>query len=279
MEIIESIEALRERLSGESSRALVPTMGNLHAGHLALVRKAGNLASCTVASIFVNRLQFGEGEDFDRYPRTFEEDCRKLVEAGTDILFAPTERELYPEPQQFTVDLPPVAKELCGAHRPGHFSGMATVVLKLFNIVNPHHAVFGKKDYQQLHLVKGMVSQFNLSVKIAEGDTIREEDGLAMSSRNRYLSPDERAQAPRLYFNLEKIASELRCGNRDFSVLEKLAGKDLEARGWMVDYVEIRDALSLAKPCANSSRLVVLGAARLGKTRLIDNLEAGIAQW
>ncbi len=254
-------------------------MGNLHAGHLALVRKAGNLASCTVASIFVNRLQFGEGEDFDRYPRTFEEDCRKLVEAGTDILFAPTERELYPEPQQFTVDLPPVAKELCGAHRPGHFSGMATVVLKLFNIVNPHHAVFGKKDYQQLHLVKGMVSQFNLSVKIAEGDTIREEDGLAMSSRNRYLSPDERAQAPRLYFNLEKIASELRCGNRDFSVLEKLAGKDLEARGWMVDYVEIRDALSLAKPCANSSRLVVLGAARLGKTRLIDNLEAGIAQW
>lgn len=270
MEVIRTISALRDALHGDV--AFVPTMGNLHEGHLELVRIAKRHASCVAASIFVNRLQFGEGEDFERYPRTLGEDCEKLEAEGVDILFAPLEAELYPVPQEVTVSLPKIAEELCGASRPGHFNGMATVVLKLFNIARPSCAVFGRKDYQQLHLVKKMVSQLNLPVTILEGETVREQDGLAMSSRNRYLSENQRAEAPRLYHNLRQIGQAIASGGADFSALENQAKADLESRGWQVDYVEVRHADTLAKPHPSDARLVVLGAARLGKTRLIDNI-------
>ena len=273
MEVLRTISALRERLKGEAGIAFVPTMGNLHQGHLELMRIARQHAGCVVASLFVNRLQFGQGEDFDRYPRTFNEDCEKLGKAGIDVLFAPEESELYPVLQEVTVNLPPIAEELCGASRPGHFRGMATVVLKLFNIVQPDHAVFGKKDCQQLHLVRKMVSQLDLPVAIIAGETVREADGLAMSSRNRYLTGAERLEAPRLHRNLEKIKLALAAGERDFRRLESEARQDLENRGWKVDYLEVREAESLGKPGPSEKKLVVLGAAWLGKTRLIDNLE------
>ena len=270
MEVIRTIAALRSVLSPDA--AFVPTMGNLHAGHLDLMRIARAHSSCVAASIFVNRLQFGVGEDFERYPRTFEEDCARLEEAGVDFLFAPTETEMYPVPQEVTVNLPPVANELCGAARPGHFNGMATVVLKLLNIASPAYAVFGRKDYQQLHLVKKMVDQFNLPVIILEGETVREADGLAMSSRNRYLSEAERTQAPQLYRNLREIVQALASGSRDYSGLTQHARADLERRGWQVDYAEIRHADTLSRAQPEDEKLVVLAAARLGKTRLIDNI-------
>ncbi|MHB1100535.1 MAG: pantoate--beta-alanine ligase [Burkholderiales bacterium] len=274
MEVLRTISALRERLKGETGVAFVPTMGNLHQGHLELMRIARQQAGCVVASLFVNRLQFGQGEDFDRYPRTFDEDCEKLGKAGIDVLFAPEESELYPVLQEVTVNLPPIAEELCGASRPGHFRGMATVVLKLFNIVRPDCAVFGKKDCQQLHLVRKMVSQLDLPISIVAGETVREADGLAMSSRNRYLTAAERLEAPRLHYNLEKVMRALVAGERDFRRLESEAQQDLANRGWKVDYLEVREAESLGKPGLSEKRLVVLGAAWLGKTRLIDNLEA-----
>lgn len=273
MEIFESTPSLRERLKGAREIAFVPTMGNLHEGHLELMRIAKRHAKCVVASIFVNRLQFGAGEDFDRYPRTFQADCRMLETAGVDVLFAPNESELYPVPQEVAVSLPGVARELCGAHRPGHFEGMATVVLKLFNIVRPNCAVFGKKDYQQLFLVSKMVSQFNLPLSVLAGETVREADGLAMSSRNRYLTGTERNEAKRLYFNLDRTKHALIGGSRDYRSLELAASQDLEGRGWRVDYFEIRDALNLARPGPETTQLVVLAAARLGATRLIDNVE------
>ncbi len=271
MEVFQSISALRVRLKREASIAFVPTMGNLHEGHLDLMRIAKTHAGCVVASIFVNRLQFGIGEDFERYPRTFSEDCAKLE--GVDMVFAPQESELYPVPQEVTVDLPEIADELCGAHRPGHFRGMATIVLKLFNIVQPDFAVFGKKDYQQLHLVKKMVAQLDLPIAVIAGETMRESDGLAMSSRNRYLLPEERAEAKRLHLSLEKIRQAVISGDMDFKSLESAAGAELESRGWRVDYVEIREAESLSKPAAGEGKLVVLAAAWMGKTRLIDNVE------
>jgi pantoate--beta-alanine ligase len=270
MEIASTIADFRNALKGEI--AFVPTMGNLHEGHLALVRIAKGNAPCVAASIFVNRLQFGAGEDFERYPRTFEQDCEKLEAEGVDVLFAPSEAELYPVPQQVTVSLPKIAEELCGAARPGHFNGMATVVLKLLNIARPAYAVFGRKDYQQLHLVKQMVSQFNLPTSILEGGTVREKDGLAMSSRNRYLSEIERMEAPRLYHVLREIAEAIASGNADFHALENRAKADLQGRGWQVDYVEIRHADTLETPQETDTRLVALGAARLGRTRLIDNI-------
>ncbi len=274
MEVLRTISALRERLKGETGIAFVPTMGNLHQGHLELMRIAREHAGCVVASLFVNRLQFGQGEDFDRYPRTFNEDCEKLGKAGVDVLFAPEESELYPVLQEVTVNLPPIAEELCGASRPGHFRGMATVVLKLFNIVRPHYAVFGKKDCQQLHLVRKMISQLDLPISIVAGETVREADGLAMSSRNRYLTAAERLEATRLHYNLEKVKLALVAGERDFRRLESEARQDLANRGWKVDYLEVREAESLEKPGSSDKKLVVLGAAWLGKTRLIDNLEA-----
>lgn len=272
MQIISTTQELRDRLKSEPSVAFVPTMGNLHQGHLALVRQAREHGRCVVASIFVNPLQFGPNEDFASYPRTFEQDCEKL-EGLADIVFAPTVADLYLEPQQVFVEPPPVAGDLCGAFRPGHFRGVATVVLKLFNIVQPQAAVFGKKDYQQLHVIRAMVRQLNLPVGIVAGETLRAGDNLALSSRNGYLSAEERTEAVRLYRNLAQIRESIFAGNRDFSVLECGAAADLEAHGWRVDYVSVRAADSLAPAQAGEMNLVVLAAAWLGKTRLIDNLE------
>ena len=199
MDLIQTAETLRERLERANQVAFVPTMGNLHEGHLSLMRIGKRHADCVVASIFVNRLQFGPNEDFDRYPRTFESDCAKLESEGVDVLFAPHEHDMYPTPQVYRVQPPAVGDELDGAFRPGFFNGVCTVVLKLFNLVQPDYAVFGKKDRQQLKLVRGMVQQFNLPIQIVPGETVRSDDGLALSSRNNYLTPIERTEAPRLY--------------------------------------------------------------------------------
>lgn len=272
MQIISTIQELRDRLKPEPSVAFVPTMGNLHEGHLALVREAREHGRCVVVSIFVNPLQFGPNEDFARYPRTFAQDCEKLSDL-TDVVFAPTVEDLYPEPQQVFVEPPPISAELCGAFRPGHFRGVATVVLKLLNIVRPQAAIFGKKDYQQLAVIRAMVRQLNLAVEIVAGETLRAEDGLALSSRNGYLSPEERAEAVRLYRNLAQIRESMLAGSRDFAALERAAAADLEANGWRVDYVAVRSAATLAPATAGDAKLVVLAAAWLGRTRLIDNLE------
>jgi pantoate--beta-alanine ligase len=272
MLIISAVQELRDRLKSEPSVAFVPTMGNLHQGHLALVRQAREHGRCVAVSIFVNPLQFGPNEDFSKYPRTFGQDCEKL-EGLADVVFAPTVEDLYPEPQQVFIEPPPVAGELCGSFRPGHFRGVATVVLKLFNIVQPQAAVFGKKDYQQLHVIRAMVRQLNLPVEIVAGETLRAGDSLALSSRNGYLSAEERTEAVRLYRNLERIKESIVVGQVDFSGLECAAIADLEAHGWRVDYVSVRAAVSLAPANPGEINLVVLAAAWLGKTRLIDNLE------
>ncbi|MEW6561891.1 MAG: pantoate--beta-alanine ligase [Pseudomonadota bacterium] len=273
MEIISSVAALRARLQREPRIALVPTMGNLHEGHLDLVRIARQHADCVVVSIFVNPLQFGANEDFGKYPRTLQADCEKLARVGAQVVFAPSEADLYPVPQTVTVEPPPVAAELCGAFRPGHFRGVATVVLKLFNIVQPHVAVFGKKDYQQLYVIRQMTEQLNVPVTIVGGETVRATDGLALSSRNQYLSAVERSEAIRLYRILESIRQAVGQGARNFAALEAEAMSALQAHGWQVDYVAIRSRATLMPPQSDETALVVLGAARLGQTRLIDNLE------
>lgn len=275
MQLIHTVAALRARLQNENAIAFVPTMGNLHAGHLKLVRIARERGSCVVVSIFVNPLQFGPNEDFNEYPRTLKEDCEKL-QGLADVVFAPSVEEMYPEPQTFFVEPPPIANELCGAFRPGHFRGVATVVLKLFNLVQPHVAIFGKKDYQQLVIIRQMVTQFNLPITIVGAETVRAPDGLALSSRNQYLSPDERTEAVFLYQTLAEVANALRAGERDFAALEMQAAAALAQRGWQVEYVSIRSQQGLVLPSACERRLVVLAAAKLGKTRLIDNLEVGL---
>ncbi|BAK77799.1 pantoate--beta-alanine ligase [Pseudogulbenkiania sp. NH8B] len=274
MEVIRNIAELRAWRRQAGKVAFVPTMGNLHEGHLALVKEARQRADKVVVSIFVNRLQFGQGEDFDAYPRTFDADSAKLRDAGVDVLFFPIEQELYPRIRQdFNVEPPHIQNELCGAFRPGHFRGVATVVTKLFNIVQPDLACFGKKDYQQLHVIKAMVDDLNQPVEVVPVDTGRAEDGLALSSRNGYLSAEERAEAPRLYRHLAAIRDRLLAGEQDYASLEAAARQDLEAHGWRVDYVEVRQADTLEIAHAGEKRLVVLAAARLGKTRLIDNVE------
>lgn len=273
MEVISSVVALRQRLSSESSVAFVPTMGNLHEGHLDLVRIAHQHAQCVVVSIFVNPLQFCANEDFGKYPRTLQTDCDKLEACGVSVVFAPTEAELYPQLQQVTVEPPPIAQVLCGAFRPGHFRGVATVVLKLFNIVQPQVAVFGKKDYQQLSVVRQMVEQLNLPVKIIGAETMRAADGLALSSRNQYLSAAERTEAVFLYLTLTNMRLELQNGAKNYAELEKSAAETLSGRGWQVDYVAIRAQSTLAEPVSGERELLILAAARLGTTRLIDNLE------
>jgi pantoate--beta-alanine ligase len=273
MQIIHTIAELRAQLAYESSIALVPTMGNLHEGHISLVQIAKARGTCIVASIFVNRLQFEPGGDFDRYPRTLEADREKLQAAGVDVVFVPDEEEMYPEPQQMTVQPPAIGNTLEGEHRPGHFAGVATVVLKLFHIVQPHVAVFGKKDYQQLAIIREMVSQFNLPIAIVGGETIRDDDGLALSSRNGYLSASERAEAALLNQRLRAIEVAILAGRRDYAALEGAAATDLALHGWRVDYIAVREQRGLASPQARSRELVVLGAAWLGKTRLIDNIE------
>lgn len=272
MKVIKSIPELRAALKGREV-ACVPTMGNLHEGHLQLMRLAKAHAPSVVATIFVNRLQFAPHEDFDTYPRTFEDDCAKLEREGIDFVFAPSEREMYPEPQGFTVMPPAYADILEGEFRPGFFRGVATVVLKLLNIVQPAVAVFGKKDYQQLMIVRNMVRQLNLPVEIIGGETAREPDGLALSSRNGYLSTEERARAILLYQVLRDIAAAIHSGDRNFAALEETAMARLRAANWAPDYVAVRKQADLQSPAATDRQLVILTAAKLGTTRLIDNLE------
>ncbi|WP_153716580.1 pantoate--beta-alanine ligase [Eikenella corrodens] len=274
MKIIHTIQELRDWRREAGSVAFVPTMGNLHEGHLALVREAAKRADKVVVSIFVNRLQFGQGEDFDRYPRTLEQDAAKLAGEGVAVLFAPSEQELYPHvAQQYNVEPPHLQNELCGAFRPGHFRGVATVVAKLFNIVEPDYACFGKKDYQQLVILQGMAADLNFRVEIVPVDIGRAADGLALSSRNQYLSEAERKQAPQLYRELQAVVRAVENGNRDYAALEQQAAANLKQAGWQVDYVEIRHAGNLQVAHVGDSELVVLAAARLGNTRLIDNIE------
>ena len=278
MRVVQSIAALREALQGGPSPAFVPTMGNLHDGHLALVRQARAAVGPqvpVVASIFVNRLQFAPHEDFDSYPRTFERDCALLQQEGCDLVFAPDEAELYPEPQTVKVHPPAaLADVLEGAFRPGFFVGVCTVVLKLFNAVQPRVAVFGKKDMQQLMVIRHMVRQLALPVQVMAGETARADDGLALSSRNGYLSPAERAEAPALSQALRTLAAAVQAGRRDVHMLETEAMDSLRERGWAPDYVALRRQADLGEPQPGAGEaLVVLAAARLGRTRLIDNLE------
>lgn len=273
MRIVRSIADLRAARRALGELAFVPTMGNLHAGHVSLVHLARSRAKHVAASIFVNRLQFAPSEDFDSYPRTFEADCEKLRAEGVELLFAPDERVLYPQPQAYIVEPPPIATELEGAFRPRFFHGVATVVLKLFNCVQPDVAVFGKKDYQQLMIVRNMVAQFDLPLEIVPGETVREADGLAMSSRNTYLSAAERTEAPRLHAELASIGEAVRGGRTDFDSLVSQATNRLADAGWKPDYVSIRRRADLAPATGGDTGLVVLGAAKLGATRLLDNLE------
>lgn len=274
MKIIHSIQELREWRKNAGSVAFVPTMGNLHEGHLALVREAKKHADQVVVSIFVNRLQFGQGEDFDKYPRTLQQDADKLKGEGVAVVFAPDEQELYPRvQQQYNVEPPNLQNELCGAFRPGHFRGVATVVTKLFNIVQADVACFGKKDYQQLTIIQGMVDDLNMNIRIVPVDTGRAADGLALSSRNQYLSAEERAEAPRLYRELSQMAQAIRDGNVNYSELEQAAKQRLRDAGWVVDYIEVRHAGNLQVAHAGDKHVVVVAAARLGNTRLIDNIE------
>ncbi|WP_426193280.1 pantoate--beta-alanine ligase [Massilia sp. DWR3-1-1] len=278
MKIISSIEELRDHLSGQLRTAFVPTMGNLHEGHLSLMRLARKHGDPVVASIFVNRLQFGPNEDFEKYPRTFQSDVEKLEKEGVYILFAPTEKDLYPEPQEFRVRPPDdLGNTLEGEFRPGFFGGVTTVVLKLFSCVRPRVAVFGKKDYQQLMIIRNMSRQFALPTEIIAAETWRADDGLALSSRNMYLSPTERAEAPLLYQTLNHVASEMRAGHLDLFGLEHEAMDILAKRGWNPDYISVRKQMDLQVPSAGDlaqgAPLVVLAAAKLGTTRLIDNLE------
>lgn len=273
MYIAKTIDELRQHLSSSQRPAFVPTMGNLHEGHLALVRQARPLGDATVASIFVNRLQFLPHEDFDTYPRTWDSDCEKLRAAGCDVLFAPDEKALYPEPQTCKVHPDPALADLLEGHfRPGFFIGVCTVVMKLFQCVQPRAAVFGKKDYQQLMMIRHMVRQFALPIDIVGGETFRADDGLALSSRNGYLSATERAEAVQLSKALRDMAEAVRAGERDVAALEARAMQSLAQRGWQPDYLVLRRRADLQAPQPGDA-LVALAAARLGNTRLIDNLE------
>jgi pantoate--beta-alanine ligase len=279
MKVIRSIEDLRDQLRGQNRVAFVPTMGNLHAAHLSLMAMAHQHGDPVVASIFVNRLQFGPNEDFDRYPRTLQEDVDKLQQQNVVyVLFAPTEAEMYPEPQNYRVSPPADLGDILeGEFRPGFFVGVTTVVLKLFSCVQPRVAVFGKKDYQQLMIVRNMCRQFALPTEIVAHETVRDADGLALSSRNRFLSEAERRDAPRMYRVLNEVRDRLRAGETDAAAIEHDAQRELAAAGWKVDYISLRRQMDLKPPTreriAAGEPLVVLAAAKLGSTRLIDNLE------
>ncbi len=282
MKVISSIQELRDQLRGQNRVAFVPTMGNLHEGHLSLMRLARQHGDPVVASIFVNRLQFGPNEDFAKYPRTLQDDIEKLQKEGVYVLFAPTERDMYPEPQEYRVDPPhDLGDILEGEFRPGFFKGVCTVVMKLFCCVQPRVAVFGKKDYQQLMIVRRMANQFALPVDIIPAETVRAEDGLALSSRNMYLSGDERAEAPELYRALHQVRQDvLETVLQGQATPDEVVAKAMEhlrGRGWQPDYIAVRRRSDLQAPTpeniAAGEPLVVLTAAKLGKTRLIDNLE------
>lgn len=284
MQVCHSVRELRAFLARhpQAKVGFVPTMGNLHAGHCQLVTQAKQLAEIVVVSIFVNPLQFGVNEDFGSYPRTLAADCEQLEAVGADVVFAPTVTEMYPDfdgqylRQAVVIQPPALANELCGASRPGHFVGVATVVAKLFNMVQPQVAVFGKKDYQQLMVIRALVRQLNFNVEILAGETVREPSGLAMSSRNGYLSATEKTQAAQLYQQLQRIKQALLAGQRDYASLCAQAVAGLNQQGWQVDYVDIRRQTDLTLPDANDQAWVVLAAARLGGTRLIDNCEVSL---
>ena len=282
MRIISDINELRAQMHGQNRVAFVPTMGNLHEGHLSLMRLAAVHGDPVVASIFVNRLQFGPNEDFDKYPRTLQIDADKLEKEHVYVLFAPTEKELYPEPQEYRIQPPTQLGDILeGEFRPGFFQGVCTVVLKLFSCVQPKVAVFGKKDYQQLMIIRSMVRQLALPVEIIAAETVRDADGLALSSRNQYLSVEQRAEAPRLYRTLqqvrERLLADVNQNAEQLVQLEQDAMAELTAHGWKPDYIAIRRQHDLLEPTVEQVRggepLVILAAARLGMTRLIDNLE------
>jgi pantoate--beta-alanine ligase len=288
MKICHTIEDLRTTLQGKRS-AFVPTMGNLHAGHMALVQRANQCKTeaephkktdTTVASIFVNRLQFLPHEDFDKYPRTWDSDCAQLTQAGCDVLFAPDEQTLYPEPQTFKVHPPAALADILeGQFRPGFFIGVCTVVMKLFQCVQPSAAIFGKKDYQQNMVLRHMVRQFACGIDMIAHETRRADDGLALSSRNGFLSPTERAEAVQLSLALKALIAQAQAGRTDYAALEADAMQALAARGWKPDYLTIRRQADLQPPLPGDvpTALVALGAAKLGTTRLIDNLEITVA--
>jgi pantoate--beta-alanine ligase len=277
MKLVHTLADLRSHLDAYRQPAVVPTMGNLHAGHLALVRQAKPLGDITVSTIFVNRLQFAPHEDFDTYPRTLDADCQQLEAAGCDLVFAPKEAEMYPQPQTFKVHPPGELADILEGHfRPGFFIGVCTVVLKLLSCTQARTALFGKKDYQQLMVIRNMVKQFAMPVNIIGGETQRSEDGLALSSRNGYLSTAERQQAVQLSTTLKMVAAALRANaTLDAAAigrLESQAMQTLSNQGWRPDYVAVRRQADL-QAVQSGDAMVVLAAARLGATRLIDNLE------
>jgi pantoate--beta-alanine ligase len=277
MKLVHTLSDLRDHLSAFRHPAVVPTMGNLHAGHLALVRQAKPLGDITVSTIFVNRLQFAPHEDFDSYPRTLDADCQQLEAAGCDLVFAPLEAEMYPQPQTFKVHPPAELADILEGHfRPGFFIGVSTVVLKLLSCTQARSALFGKKDYQQLMVIRELVKQFAMPINIVGGETQRSDDGLALSSRNGYLSPAERQQAVQLSAVLKTVVQALRADpaldSAGIARLESQAMHTLSHAGWRPDYVAVRRQADLQTP-HRGDQLVVLAAARLGATRLIDNLE------
>ena len=284
MQIVSTVDLLREQVAAWRSKkrriSFVPTMGNLHAGHLALVKQAQQISDRVVVSIFVNPMQFGEGEDYQNYPHTQDEDSQKLQAMGVDFLFMPDVSVIYPAGVENTtrVEVPDVSDGLCNEFRPGHFTGVATVVARLFNLVQPDFAVFGTKDYQQLAVIRKMVSELCFPIQIEAVETVREADGLAMSSRNQYLDRSQRETAPELYRALNQTADVLRGGGRDYAVIEKNTLHALEKAGFSPDYVSIREKSTLALPKQNTQAgWVILAAARLGKARLIDNLEVSFS--
>ncbi len=294
MQIIHTVAELRKALTSQTKIGqkigFVPTMGNLHAGHIQLVDLAKQHASCVVVSIFVNPLQFSPTEDLSAYPRTLEADYEKLTTVGCDIVFVPSVTEVYPDfdgnnlNQSMMIDPPPIANVLCGATRLKHFAGVATVVMKLFNMVQPDVAVFGKKDFQQLFIIREMVRQFNLPIDIIAGETVREASGLALSSRNGYLNDIQRASASQLNKALQGIVVNIKAGHSNFEQLEHAASNSLIQQGWDVDYISIRSSTTLQTATAQDNDLVVLGAAKIinktgGKTRLIDNIQFRISDW
>ena len=282
--------ALKHQANFNQNIGFVPTMGNLHAGHITLVKTAKQHASFVVASIFVNPLQFNPSEDLANYPRTLTADCEKLAAAGCDIVFAPSVAEMYADfdgknlNQTMTIDPPPIANVLCGATRLSHFAGVATVVMKLFNMVQPQFAVFGKKDFQQLFIIKEMVKQFNLPIEVIASETVRDANGLALSSRNSYLTDTQRASASQLNSALQGIVENIKSSENDFEALEVFATNQLNKQGWEVDYISIRSSTTLQPASAQDKNLIVLGAAKItnktsGRTRLIDNIELYITDW
>jgi pantoate--beta-alanine ligase len=274
----ELVEAIVEWRHNDEHIALVATMGNLHEGHIALVQLAREHAERVVVTIFVNPTQFGEGEDYADYPRTLERDTRKLKMAGADVLFVPDAETVYPFgiENATTVTVPGLSDNFCGQFRPGHFTGVTSVVARLFALTQPDVAIFGQKDYQQQILIRHMVKDLNLPIRIITAETVREDDGLAMSSRNQYLTDEERAIAPRLYASISEIGASLQSGQRDFEGLETKAVNSLTEVGFQPEYVAIRRAVDLETPDRDCDELVVLAAAGLGKARLIDNIVVSV---